>query len=472
MGRSFTTRKSQGHVYEWVGRQTLYSRMVPTIVLQAGEIWALTGYRVADTAGYLRRWLDRDAAWVSARHAFRNLSNTTDLYYQQRYNSYDAEDSMTVRQYLDEAGSAHDPSFLSHIEEVLQLSPLLDEQLIKLSNGETRKVMIAEAWAKRPMKLLLDHPFTGLDAGSRERLPALLREIASTGTTVLLATDPQDIPEDVDRVAIINGNAVEKIMDRKDYQPGLIQAGVDIPLDKEKLSLLLEGRKPAEFSTILRMRDVSIEYQGRRILDQINWEVLPGERWALTGPNGAGKSTLLSLVVGDNPQAYANDITLFDRRRGTGESIWDIKRHTGFVSPEFYQYFPTQTLCMHAIESGFFDTVGLFRASDPALEAICSAWMKMLGIAAHAWKPLNQVSPDVQRLCLLARALVRNPALLVLDEPTQGLDPAQQQFFVQLVDAICGLSDVTLLYVSHYREHIPSAVTHELRLDNGKMVHP
>jgi len=439
-----------------------------------GEIWALTGDSASGHSELLRSQLGEDAAWVSFRHPFRNRSNTTDLYYQQRYNSCDAEDSLTVREYLEQAvsGRITDPAFLEHVETVLDLAPLLDEQLIKLSNGETRKVLIAEAWARRPKKLLLDHPFTGLDVRSRSVLPSILKEIAATGATILIATGPFDIPENVDKVALVHEGIVEGVHDRKAFDPHQHLSIRDIPLDLDKLSVLLSGRKPADFGSILSLRDVNITYEGHRILEHINWNVLPGERWALTGPNGAGKSTLLSLIVGDNPQAYANDITLFDRKRGSGESIWDIKRQTGFVSPEFYQYFPTQTLCVHAIESGFFDTVGLFRTSDPALESICRQWMALMGIEAQAWKPLNQVKPDVQRLCLLARALVKNPTLLVLDEPTQGLDATQQRFFVKLVDAICERSDMTLLYVSHYREHIPQAVTRELILENGKIVHP
>ena len=218
------------------------------------------------------------------------------------------------------------------------------------------------------------------------------------------------------------------------------------------------------------MKNIKVEYDGRKILDGINWHIAQGERWSLSGPNGAGKSTLLSLINGDNPQAYANDIIIFDRQRGTGESILDIKRQTGFVSPELYQYFPTDSSCMHVIESGFYDTIGLFRSTDPDKEAVCLRWMKLLHLDQYAHKLFSMVPSSAQRLCLLARALVKNPALLILDEPTQGLDASQQQFFTRLIDDICAISKVTVIYVTHYEHHIPKAVSKYLRLEKGRMV--
>ena len=218
------------------------------------------------------------------------------------------------------------------------------------------------------------------------------------------------------------------------------------------------------------MKDVVIRYGGKTILDHINWTILQGERWALVGHNGAGKSTLLSLINADNPQAFANDIVLFDRQKGSGESIWDIKRNIGFFSPELYQYFPVDTSALQAVESGFYDTIGLFRPSNPIRVSIALRWMKLLFIDKHAHRLLRNLSPVDQRLCLLARALVKSPPLLILDEPFQGFDEVQKSYCKQLLNTICRQSNTTLLFVSHYTEEMPACITKVFQLKDGRQV--
>jgi molybdate transport system ATP-binding protein len=238
----------------------------------------------------------------------------------------------------------------------------------------------------------------------------------------------------------------------------------------ELAALLNEGIGKIALEYVVKMNNVHIQYSDKVILDGINWQIKPGERWALLGPNGAGKSTLLSLINGDNPQAYANDIVLFDRKRGSGESIWDIKSKIGFVSPELHQYFPTDNSCLQVIESGYYDTIGLFRQSSPAKAATALRWMKALEIDKYARVLLKNIPASAQRLCLLGRALIKNPDLLIFDEPCQGLDDHQQHHFKTLVDAICSLSKVTLIYVTHYQQEIPESVTKILRLERGKSI--
>jgi molybdate transport system ATP-binding protein len=218
------------------------------------------------------------------------------------------------------------------------------------------------------------------------------------------------------------------------------------------------------------MDNVSIRYGDKLILDQVNWQMKQGERWMLVGHNGAGKSTLLSLINGDNPQAFANKIILFDQQKGSGESIWEIKKKIGYVSPELFQYFPSGNTCIQVIESGFDDTLGLFRASSKSKAEASLKWMKLLRIDEFAGKMLRNVPISVQRICMLARAMVKNPVLLILDEPCLGLDFEQQEQYRNVIDEICSLSNLSLIYVSHYQHERPLCITHTLKLEQGRVV--
>ncbi len=410
---------------------------------------------------------------VEPRHHFRNLSNTTDFYYQQRYNSSDSEDALTVDQYLQSITIL--PHFNNYwdtakVTVLLNLAPLLSKQIIKLSNGETKRLMIAAALLKNPAILLLDSPLTGLDVETRKQFTPIIQQIIDSGISVIMATSPFEIPEAITHVAVLeNGNISQKIL-RNDFDPQLfIKEETDEIDNKELKDLLNTDASTTTYNFIVKMNNVFVKYGDKVILNKVNWQIIPGERWALLGPNGAGKSTLLSLINGDNPQAYANNIILFDKKRGTGESIWDIKSKIGFMSPELHQYFPTDNNCLQVIESGYYDTLGLFRPSQKTKADIAMRWMKALEIEKYARVLLKNIPASAQRLCLLARALIKNPDLLIFDEPCQGLDAHQQQHFKNLVDTICRLSNVTLIYVTHYQHEIPDSVTKVLKLEKGKV---
>jgi molybdate transport system ATP-binding protein len=413
-------------------------------------------------------------ALVESKHHFRNLSNTTNFYYQQRYNSSDSEDSLTVEQYLVNVSSVQlQPGYwtFDKVIPTLKLETLRQKQLIKLSNGETKRLMLAAALLKNPVLLLLDNPLTGLDIQTRDEFNTMLDEIAAAGITVIMATSPYEIPRAITHVAILESGAITHTLPRDKYTPELFNPQTADKIDKEELrSLLHASNGKTTYRQIIQMHNVHIQYGSNVVLDKVNWQVLPGERWALLGPNGAGKSTLLSLINGDNPQAYANDIILFDKQRGTGESIWDIKKKIGFVSPELHQYFPTDNSCLQVIESGYYDTLGLFRQSSREKAAIALRWMRALEIDQYARTLLKNIPASAQRLCLLARALIKNPDLLIFDEPCQGMDTHQQLHFKSLVDTICSLSNVTLIYVTHYQHEIPNSVDQVLRLDKGRVV--
>lgn len=410
-------------------------------------------------------------AQVSSKHHFRNLSNTSSFYYQQRFNSSDSEDAETVEQYL-LAVKANAPVVWTYnrVTERLRLRPLLDKQLIKLSNGETKRLLFATALLKNPALLLLDNPFTGLDSDSRRDFNNLLSEIADSGIHIVMATSPGEIPDVITNVASLQHGKIIREERKEYFNAARGEDAGTVRINADELTALLGVHEEQTFKTLVEMKNIVIRYGDKVILDHVNWIVASGERWALLGPNGTGKSTLLSLINGDNPQAYANEITLFDRKRGSGESIWDIKKKIGFVSPELFQYFPVSSSCLQVIESGFYDTLGLFKLSDPNKSSISKRWMDLLEIGSSAQKPFRNVSASIQRLCLLCRALVKNPPLLIFDEPCQGLDLHQKEHFKKVVDEICKHSKVGLIYVTHYSDEIPESINHTLKLNEGKVV--
>lgn len=411
-------------------------------------------------------------ALVSPKHSFRNLSNTTEFYYQQRFNSSDSEDAPTVEAYLSGIEPALHTKQLWTLERVierLKLQPLRHKQLIKLSNGETKRLLIAAALLKHPVLLLLDNPLTGLDIQSRAEFNDIINEITTSGISVVMATSPGEIPDVISHVAVLHEGKIISRLPKADFRPDMVNIPETTKIDIEELQNLLALTRSRNFDYVVKMKQVNIKYGENRVLHNVDWTIKQSEHWALLGANGAGKSTLLSLINGDNPQAYANDIVLFDRKRGSGESIWDIKNKIGFVSPELHQYFPTENTCQQVIESGFYDTLGLFRPSQPQKAAIALRWMKLLELESDARRPLKSVSASKQRLILLARALVKNPPLLIFDEPCQGLDTHQQQHFKHVVDAICGLGNTTLIYVTHYQHEIPDSVNLVLKLEKGRV---
>lgn len=215
---------------------------------------------------------------------------------------------------------------------------------------------------------------------------------------------------------------------------------------------------------IVQLNKVSIRYGERTILSNLDWTVKRGEKWALSGENGAGKSTLLSLICADNPQSYACDISLFGKKRGTGESIWEIKKHIGYVSPEMHRAYLKNLPAIEIVASGLHDSIGLYKRPKEEQLATCEWWMDIFGIGTLRDKPFLQLSSGEQRLALLARAFVKDPELLILDEPLHGLDTYNRYRVKKIIEAFCRRRDKTLIMVTHYENELPDTITNRLFL--------
>jgi molybdate transport system ATP-binding protein len=437
----------------------------------------VSGGQYVHPVGVLREVVEQ----VANDYQFDRQVASSARYYQQRFNADSAEESPTVWEVLqhrikptgtvnEHSVSLPPPAFpeewLAEVAEWVHITHLLDRHLTSLSNGETRRTLLARSLLRRPKVLLLDNPFGGLDVRSRERLHGILNRIAAEGTTLVLVTTPREIPDCITHVLELAGGQISW-QGPKAEMPSLPESAPETLTDPTLLPRWL-NTSAMSFDFAVRMRNVTVSYGEKVVLESINWAVRRGEKWAVLGPNGSGKSTLLSLITADNPQSYRNDYELFDRKRGTGESIWDIKRNIGFVSPELHLYFPREQPVWKVVASGLFDTAGLFRKMTPEQTEQIEFMLDLLRIQHLRDKRLSQLSTGEQRWVLLARALAKNPPLLVLDEPCQNLDPAHIDRFRDLVDELCQSSERTLLYVSHYAEEIPKCVTQVLRLDAGK----
>ncbi|WP_297336949.1 ATP-binding cassette domain-containing protein [Algoriphagus sp.] len=406
-------------------------------------------------------------AYVSQDYIFRNKSNQQNFYFQQRFNSTAAEESDTVLEYLEKTARKKQGYWtLDSVLDLLGLTQLADKSLIKLSNGECRRMAIAQGLLAQPKLFVMDHPMTGLDVQTRLEFGTLVKRITDAGVQVLICTDSDQIPEGISHVAKLSSTGIDQVWLREDFRMHSRKRVVK-SWDWQQLDHLFSAQERSH-EPLIELRNVTIRYGEKQILKQVDWQVRAGEKWVLQGPNGSGKSTLISLVIGEHPQAYSQEIYLFGRRRGTGESIWEVKRPIGFMAPELTRFFPSNQTCRKVILSGYFDTMGLFKKTTEHQESVAEGWMKFFGLSEDSERLFSRLSLEKQRWALLARALIKQPSLLILDEASQGMDAIQRQLVKDTLTQICNYYSPALIFVSHLAEDIPDGMDYTLRLHEGE----
>lgn len=394
-----------------------------------------------------------------------SMADYKNMYYQQRWNSSGEEEVPFVKELIanlaDEA-TIHEMFSLFGIEE------LLEKKLILLSSGELRKFLIVRMLLSRPEVLILDNPYIGLDTFSRGMLNELLEKMTTQKglQIILILSNPDDIPEVITHVLPVSGMKCGAPLSSEDFKTNAQLIDILFPEHSinEGLDSILNAKQDIDYDYVLEMMHVNIRYGERTILKDLDWKVKKGEKWALLGPNGAGKSTLLSLVCADNPQAYANSFCLFGKKRGTGESIWEIKKRIGYISPEMHLYYLQDQPCVNIVGSGFFDSIGLHRKCTEEQLSIALKWMDVFEITHLRDISFLKLSYGEQRLALLARAFVKNPDLLILDEPLHGLDKSNKILASEIIEKFCNQNHKTLIYVTHYLNEIPASVTQRFEL--------
>lgn len=403
------------------------------------------------------------AHYVANWYQFKDLEGQSNFYYQQRYNKQATETTASVRAELQNYARKHQLHLSEAIPilDALDFTELLDATLIQLSSGEHKKLQLTKAIWLNPQLLILDQPYNGLDVRSRQNLNVLLDEICNEGTQLILISNEQDVPASIHRYAEIRDGKLHEIAAAQRFT-GLYQQVV------RPVPEFLSNATVFSSSQIIKMVDVNISYGEKKVLKNINWEVNAGEKWLLQGPNGSGKSTLLSLITGDHPQAYANNFYLFGNKRGSGESIWEIKQRIGLISPELHWYFDPSATVWQSIASGFYDSSGLLCDPGYTKRAQTDELVHYFGLDEYKNVLMSELPLGHQRLALLARTIIKNPELLILDEPCQGLDQQQTKHFNKLVDELCK-NGTTLIYVGHFESQLPACIEKRIVLKNGEV---
>ncbi|NOH61485.1 molybdate ABC transporter ATP-binding protein ModF [Vibrio sp. RE88] len=359
-----------------------------------------------------------------------------------------------------------DESLTAQLLNDLDLEHLSERGFRVLSTGETRRVMLARALATKPDLIVLDNPYTGLDVAHRASLTRYLTELSQSLQMVVTFNREEDVPSWIEKLALFNHGKLDSVMDIQSWHqhPVINQIKAQSKQQSEQMMDLIRSHQhKTEFSNpIFELKNGKVEYTEKTIFSEVNWRIDKGQHWQVKGPNGCGKSTLLGLIFGDHPQCYSNDIHILGNQRGSGESIWDIKKHIGMVSSALHLQYRVSCSALEVILSGFYDSIGLYQQPAKKEIQIAQEWLEILHMSEYAKTSFKQLEYGQQRLLLIARAIVKQPAILILDEPYQGLDYLGRRLVKNTLELIAKENLSQLLYVSHYHDDKLESIQNEL----------
>jgi len=359
-----------------------------------------------------------------------------------------------VRELLYSRGTSGD-RWIELIQE-FELTKILDRGLRFLSTGEFRKVLLVRALLERPDLLVLDDPFTGLDPGMRAELHELISRISAENQALVIISG---------RLSDFSGLATDiRLLEDGRLRDWPIDDKPSVPRLRQDFQAGIPGGRIIQARELIRMQGVGLSYYELKVLTDINWTVTSGEHWQIRGRNGSGKSSLLALISGDSPKAYGQNLYMFGQRRGSGETVWDIKKRIGTVSGALqYDHRINQNVISVAV-SGYFDSIGLYEKPDPVQIERAEHWCEQFGLAEYLKCPFRALSEGLKRKVLIIRAVIKNPDLLILDEPCQGLDDYNSAVVLDTVELLIENNHSTLLYVSHDPEYGINSITNVMDL--------
>ena len=351
----------------------------------------------------------------------------------------------SVRQLLGEPGRSH-PLFAA-----FRLAPLWERGYRLLSTGEARKVLLLEAVVGAPSLLILDDPFEGLDRAACGELAEAIVHVAQRLPVVVVGTfGAGQLPFAAEAlrevVAIAEGRAVFRGTPQA-FLARVVDPSAHRPPPPVALGSWYEPLAPGV--PLVALAGGCVRYGDQVVFADLELRIGPGQHTLIEGPNGSGKSTLLEMITGDHPQAYSNDLHLFGRRRGSGETVWDIKRKVGVVSARLHRDYRVGGSVEEVLLSGLYDSIGVYQQPEPSDRARAAAWLAWVGLGIAPTAAFRELSFGQQRLVLIARAAIKVPPLVVMDEPTAGLDGDNRLRALELVSSLCTQQKSTVLMVTH-----------------------
>lgn len=446
---------------------------------QAGQQWAILGGNgagksaiatlITDTLRPQRGEIDRPQDFDADRdilHLSFELQRKLiehDIRFDDSEVRADALDVGTTVKQIILHGKAQDDRFM-RVAKQCHIDHILERGIRFVSTGESRKALLARALYNQPKLLILDNPFEGLDKQAQAELHTLIDQLLLSHLPILLLIKQTDeVPENVSHVMLLEDGVIssqgqrDQILSKKSPEQQPLELG-NLPAASER-AYTADRKQP-----LIDLRNVDVSYNDQAILTDISWQLDWGQHCCIAGPNGAGKSTLLNLICGDNHKAYGQNISLFGQRRGSGESIWEIKQKFGVVNTAMQLNHIGRTRVAEVIAAGFYDSVGLYNECSGQDKKIALDWLRLMGLESIATKLFNQLSFGQQRLAMLARAMVKSPLILILDEPCIGLDLPHRQLILALIEKIAATGDCHILYVSHTAREMPRCINQHLEL--------
>ena len=341
-----------------------------------------------------------------------------------------------------------------------------NSSLASMSSGQQKKALLLYLINQKPQYIVLDDVYSNVDKQTQQFIDNELTQLGESTLLVQLFFRKRDLLPCIDIVYSVNENNEITASQQANLFLASNQSDSINPVQFSLPKMYNENHTNVD--PLVQLNSVSVHYGTKDVLDNVQWTIKSGEFWQLVGPNGAGKSTLISMITGDNPRAYGQDMILFGRKKGSGESIWDIKRQIGYFTPAMIEQFTRVDTVENMIISGLNDSVGLYVNPSDMQKDIAKGWMESLG-SAYKNRTFQSLSLGQQRMVMVARAMVKYPPLLILDEPTIELDDENSKLFIEMVNAIAAEKKVAIIYVSHRDEPDlqPNKIFELIRTEHG-----